>query len=204
MIVDDLESKGLILKKGTIVDATIVKSYNRPLSKKRREELSERPSTQIDTDAQSTKKNGKYYFGYKGHIGTDVGTKLIRTMSFTAANAHDSTQTGELICGDERSIFGDKAYADETVKHQARKDGVYYGILDKAKRGRQLTNKQVKRNKQLSKIRAKVEHPFAYMKRILNYEIATARTLTRNELRFIMNCVIYNVMRATFLIKVAA
>ena len=78
LIVQQLEQKGLLLKRGTIVDATIIESKNRPLSNEKREQLQEQPSSQIDTDAKSTKKNGQYYFGYKGHIGVDEGSKLIR------------------------------------------------------------------------------------------------------------------------------
>lgn len=151
MITEDLESKRLFVKKGTIVDAMIIKSGNR------RRELNETPSRQIDRDARSTKKNGKYYY-YKGHIGTDVGSKLIRSRSFTSANIHDSTDT----------------------------------------------DKQKRRNRRLSSIRSQVEHTFAYMKRILNLDLVMAKTLPRNELRFTMNCIIYNIMRTGQLTKCSA
>lgn len=110
-------------------------------------------------------------------------------------------EADKLISGDEQAVFGDKAYSDDGVKRKLRANGFYYGILSKAKRGHKLSGKQVRKNKRLSSIRAQVEHPFAYMKRILNYEIAMARTYVRNELRFIMNCTIYNVMRASYLLK---
>ena len=77
-IVEQIERKGLILKKGTIVDATIIRSANQPLTRAKRAKLEERPSRQIDTDAQSTAKGGKRYFGYKGHIGIDTESKIIR------------------------------------------------------------------------------------------------------------------------------
>ncbi|MBL0310804.1 MAG: transposase [Bacteroidetes bacterium] len=93
------------VKKGTIADATILESANRPLSKKKREVLAVKPSVQIDTDAQSTEKNGNKYFGYKGHIGVDVGSKLIRKRKFTPANVHDSRALEDLLSGDEK-VFG--------------------------------------------------------------------------------------------------
>ena len=80
LINEQLETKGLMVKKGTIVDATILPSSTRTLSKERREELARNPSRQIDTDADSTKKGGRYYFGYKGHVGVDIGSKLIRKV----------------------------------------------------------------------------------------------------------------------------
>ncbi|MCH2449942.1 MAG: IS5 family transposase [Gracilimonas sp.] len=99
-----LEAKGLMLRRGTMVDASIFESSGRPLSEDQREELAQDPSPQIDTDADSTKKGGAYFFGYKGHIGVDVGSKLIRTLSFTKASPHDSTQLEGLLAGGERSI----------------------------------------------------------------------------------------------------
>jgi len=204
MITNDLEIRGLIVKKGAIIDATIIQSSNRPLSKQRRQDLSDNPSPQVDTDAKSTKKNGKSYFGYKGHIGTDVGSKLIRTKSFTSANVHDSTELDKIIIGDEQSILGDKAYSKDEVKRRSRETGIYYGILDKGRRGHKLSSKQKRRNRRLSSIRSQVEHPFAYMKRILNMDRATAKTLARNELRFTMNCIIYNIMRAGQLTECSA
>lgn len=204
MIIMELEDRGLILKKGTIVDATIVPSHNKPLSRKKREELQISPSNQIDTEASSTKKNGKYYFGYKGHIGVDVGSKLIRKKGFTTASVHDINEKDKLISGDERAHYGDKAYNRDEDKREARKKGIFYGILDKARRGQKLSSKQQKRNKNLSKVRASVEHPFACMKRILHYEIAYATTKVRNDFRFTMNCIVYNILRANYLTTRAA
>lgn len=197
-----LELHGLILKKGTIADATIIESDNKPLSKEKREALSQKPSAQIDTEAQSTEKNGKKYFGYKGHIGVDVESKIIRKRKFTPANVHDSQVLEELISGDERSIWADKAYPKDQHKRIARFLGIYYGILDKKKRGQELSKKQQKRNRQKSSVRAAVEHPFAFMRKKLRMGLATAKTQARNALRFDMNCIVYNVLRAAHLLKV--
>lgn len=201
LIQQQLEGKGLLLKRGTVVDATIIQSKNRPLSNKTREQLQEQPSTQIDTDAKSTKKNGQYYFGYKGHIGVDEGSKLIRKRTFTAANKNDCTELENLMSGDEKSIWADKAYPTEKHKRAARFLGIYFGILDKAKKGQPLSNKQRKRNKQKSAVRAIVEHPFAFIKSKLKYTLAWATNLVRNQLRFDMNCIIYNILRASYLLK---
>ncbi|MBW8051103.1 MAG: IS5 family transposase [Cytophagales bacterium] len=196
-----LEGHNLILKKGTVVDATIIKSKNKPLSKEKRKKLEASPSKQIDTDANSTEKNGKKYFGYKGHIGVDYGSKLIRKRRFTSASVHDINEKDNLFSGDEQSKFGDKAYCKTSHKQTDRANGIYHGILDKAKRGSKLSNKQKKRNKQLSKVRAVVEHPFAYMKTILNYDLAMATTKVRNQLRFDMNCIMYNILRGNYLLQ---
>ena len=98
------------------------------MSKKKREKLEEEPGNQIDTDARSTAKNGKKYFGYKGHIGMDAGSKIIRKRSFTAANVHDSREFESVLSGDEKSVWGDKAYTRQSDKRAARKRGIHYGV----------------------------------------------------------------------------
>jgi len=196
-----LELEGLILKKGTITDAMIIESDNRPLSREKRSELEVKPSVQIDTQAQSTEKNGKHYFGYKGHIGVDVESKLIRKRRFTPANVHDSQEMENLMSGDERSIWADKAYSNDKLKRSARALGIYCGILDKKKRGKKLSGKQQRRNRQQSGVRAAVEHPFAFMRKKLKIGYATAKTMARNALRFDMWCIIYNVIRGAHLLK---
>ena len=196
-----IEEKGLFVKKGTLVDATIVESTSKPLSGKKRESLAKNPSSQIDTDAHSTAKRGKYYFGYKGHIGVDMGSNLIRKKAFTSAQSHDSKLLDKLLSGDEKAVFGDSAYIKQEDKRKARKNGVYYGMLDKATRRGKLSNTQKKNNRKKSTIRAKVEHPFAFIKSKLNYKQAVAKTKLRNELRFDMNCILYNIFRANYLLS---
>lgn len=191
-----LEDKGLLLKQGTVVDAAIIDSVNRPLSDKKREELDKKPSSQIDTDADSTKKGGRYYFGYKGHIGVDIGSKLIRKVCFTGASPHDSTVLEELVSEDERSLFGDKAYGRESLKQIAREHGWYYGILDKGKRNAPLSSSQKKRNTRHGRVRSQVEHPFAAIKDRYGMRWARAKTRLRNEARFVMAAICWNIERS--------
>lgn len=200
-IVSQIELQGLLLKKGTIIDATIIPSANKPLSKKRRAELALQPSTQIDTEAQSTEKNGKNYFGYKGHIGVDVESKIIRKRTFTPANVHDSKEMENVLSGDEKSVWADKAYPKQKDKKAARAMGIYYGVLDKASRNNPLSKKQQKQNKQKSSVRAAVEHPFGFMNKKLKVTVLAAKTKLRNALRFDMWCIVYNVCRASFLLN---
>lgn len=191
-----LADKGLLLKQGTVVDAAIINSSTRPLSDKKRNELADEPSPQIDTDADSTKKNNTWFFGYKGHIGVDIGSKLIRQVVFTKASVHDSVVLEELISEDERSLFGDKAYSRQSLKHIARQKGWYYGILDKASRGAPLSGSQKRRNKRHQRVRAQVEHPFAAIKDRYGMRWAKAKTKVRNEARFLMAAICWNVERS--------
>ena len=203
MILSFIANKGLLLKKGTSVDASIIQSTTKPLSKEKREELEQSPSHQIDTDADSTQKRGKKYYGYKGHIGIDIDSKIIRKRCFTSARPHDSTQKDKLLSGDEKAVFGDSAYSNKADKKKAREEGVYYGMLDKATRSKKLSASQKKRNKKKSKVRNQVEHPFAYIKEKLGYRNAVAKTIARNSLRFDFNCMLYNIFRADFLMSKA-
>jgi IS5 family transposase len=200
-IVTQLEKKQMILKRGTIVDATVIPSENRPLSAQKRQELEKEPSPQIDTDAASTKKNGSFYFGYKGHIGMDSGSKIIRKQILTPANVHDSKLTEKLVSLDEKGLFGDKAYADRYLKVMARKFDWFYGILDKATRVDGLSRKQVSRNKQMSKVRAQVEHAFGWMKTRADLTVMRAKNQARNAFKFAMTCASWNLNRAVWIMK---
>jgi len=191
-----LESKGLILRRGTVVDATIIESTTHPLSDKKREQLEATPSCQIDTDADATQKSGTAYFGYKGHIGVDVGSKLIRRLSFTAASPHDSTELEALLSGDERAVFGDKAYPSKDLKEQCRQEGIYYGILEKAYRNTPLSGSQKARNERHRRVRRYVEHPFSAIKQRYGMGVAAAKTKMRNKARFIMAAICWNIERS--------
>jgi IS5 family transposase len=130
----------------------------------------------------------------------DVGSELIRRRTLTSANVHDSKEKDKLFVGDEQSKHDDSAYSCDDDKRQARKAGIFYGVLDKARRNQPLSNKQKKRNKRLSVIRAQVEHPFAFMYRH-GYNQARAKSKAANQVHFDMNCILYNVRRAVFLLK---
>jgi transposase, IS5 family len=189
-VLRQIDEKGLILRRGTIVDATIVQA-----ARKKRETGDNAPkSPQQDGDAAATKKGKKGYFGYKGHIGVDHGSDIIRRVRFTTASVHDSTERANLLSGDERAIFGDKGYADDTLKRECRKTGVYYGVLDKGRRGRPLlSTRQKKRNKQKNRIRSAVERPFAHFKHLMGYVRVRYVNLARNALHFTFLCLIENI-----------
>lgn len=191
-----LEDQGLLLKQGTVVDATIINSSSRPLSDKKRKALETEPSTQIDSDADATYKGGTWYFGYKGHIGMDAGSKLIRRVRFSPASTHDSQLLEELISEDERSLFGDKAYSNDSVKHQARQSGWYYGILDKAKKNQSLSASQKKRNTRHRRVRRQVEHAFSSIKDRYGMRLAHCKNKLRNQSQFIMKTICWNIERS--------
>lgn len=196
-----LEEKQLFIGKGIIADATLIASENRPVSKEKKESEAFQENRQYDKDATSTVKNNTYTYGYKGHVGMDMGSKLIRTRVYSPASDHDSLYTQQLAGDHGEALFADKAYANDDYKRMAREHNWYYCILDKAKRGQTLSSKQVKRNKKFSKIRCKVEHCFAWMKTQCGKMSASAKSLKKNALKFDFMCMGWNMRQASILLK---
>ncbi|MCE5250400.1 IS5 family transposase [bacterium] len=194
-VLKQLDKRNVILRKGTLVDATLVQAARKKNKNDQDNDESGR-SSQQDHDATGTQKGGRQYYGYKGHIAADEGSNIIRRMRFTTASVHDSRELDNLICGDERSVFADKAYADDRIKRSMREHGVFYGILDKGRRGRpKLSGKQKKANKCKSRIRNAVERPFAHFKNLMGYRAVRYVNLKRNELHFMFLCLIHNIRR---------
>jgi IS5 family transposase len=176
---EQLKKQGLVVGKGRIVDATLKQAQAKPGSKR-------------DQHARFTKKRGKSYYGYKGHIASDSESNVILDVEFTPANIHDSAVFDKLIIDEERAIFADKGYANQNRKKQLRSKGVYCGILDKGYRNRSLSDKQKKRNKRLSSIRNAVERPFAFMKQVLGYDRCRYYDQDRNRFEFVLSAIVYN------------
>lgn len=166
-----LEENNLLLKEGTIIDATLISAPTSTKNKKRKR----------DPEMSSTKKGKNYHFGMKAHIGVQSkGKPLIHSIDTTTAKDHDSTKTEDLLFGDEANIFADKAYDNKEIKQFCRNNNIFYGITNRAKSNKKLSNKQKKKNKQFSSVRAKVEHPFQIVKCLWNYKKTRYKGLFKN------------------------
>jgi len=183
-----LKKKGLVLEQGTLVDATIRESYTKP---KGNNNVGNR-----DTGADFAKRNGgKTVYGYKGHIGMDMKSKIIHSVEFTPVSTHETKMLENMLHNKEQIVIADKGFARRERKQLFRENGPVYGILDKAYPSNPLTRKQIKRNKALSRIRNDVEKPFAFMKNILNYTKCKYYSLNRNRFQFVLSSMIYNMRR---------
>jgi len=171
-----LDQKGLIVKKGTIVDASI---FAAPSSTKNK-------SKKRDPEMSSTQKNGQWYFGMKGHIGVDADTGVIHSVECTTAKESDIEHMEELLHGKEKAQFGDKGYSKKELKQKARKTGIYWGVLDKGQKNHPLSSSQKRQNRKLSSIRAKVEFPFRVLKCQWKYTKARFKGLKKNAAQLIM------------------
>jgi len=168
-----LAAQGLLVKTGTVVDATILAA---PSSTKNQ-------TGQRDPAMSSTQKGGDWHFGMKAHIGVDAKSGLVHTVRTTTASVHDSQVFTELTHGEEAVIAGDSAYANQMLKANCRQAGLIYLIHDKAHRGRPLSARQHHRNRQKSSLRAKVEFPFRIIKRLWGHATVRYRGLAKNTAR---------------------
>ena len=153
-VVCQLDANGLILRKGTLMDATIIEaSVKRP-------KYEDGPVSEADPSAEFTKKNDKTYFGYKLHIGLDQDSGLIRKQHSSGASLHDSKAAYELISGDEAQVCADKAYDSQELRDELKRCGIKDRVMRKEPRGRKGSSWQKWLNRALSSIRFEVEQPF--------------------------------------------
>ena len=167
-VLSRLTERGLMLKKGTIVDSTIISAPSsiNNIEKKR------------DPDACQTKKGNTWYFGYKAHIGVDRDSGLVHHVEVTSANVHDVTVVPELLTGEEETIHGDSGYLGAEKRENAvvrNKNGkkIKYKINRKPSQIRKLSlsgQYQAKKTEyKKSSVRSKVEHVFGVVKGLFGY-----------------------------------
>jgi IS5 family transposase len=167
-----LEQKRLLLKSGTIVDATIIEA---PPSTKNAEQAR-------DPEMHQTKKGQNWHFGMKAHVGTDK-RGIVHSLTTTAANVSDITQMGQLLHGQEREVFGDQAYWSESHRQGARERGIRYRINRRPNPGRPLSRLERRLNRLRSATRARGEHAFHVVKRLWGFTKVRYRGLAKNTAR---------------------
>ena len=170
-----LAEQGLLMRAGTIVDATIIAA---PSSTKN-------AGNARDPEMHQTKKGNTWHFGLKAHIGVDAQSGLVHSMVTTAANVNDVTQAGALLHGEETTAFGDAGYRGVDKREEAQ--GPQWHVAMQPGKRRQLdpTRKWARlleKAEQLkASIRAKVEHPFHVIKNLFRHKKARYKGLAKNE-----------------------
>ena len=194
-VVAQLEARGLLLKKGTIVDSTLISAPSSTKNAKRAR----------DPEAHSTKKGKNWYFGYKAHIGVDKDTGLVHTVRATAANVHDVTMTSQLLNGEEQTVYGDSGYLGAEKREEAvlrNKNGkkILYKINrrpSQSKKRPARSKAQIKRReREKSSVRAKVEHVFAIVKSRFRYRKTRYRGLRKQAAKLNMVFALANLILA--------
>jgi IS5 family transposase len=167
-----LEQKRLLLKSGTIVDATIIAA---PSSTKNADH-------RRDPEMHQTQKGKDWHFGMKAHIGTDRHG-IVHSLTTTAANVADITMLPELLHGQEREVFGDQAYWNAAHREAAHAKGIRYRINRRGHYKKPLTDHQRLLNRIRSKTRARGEHAFHVVKRLWGFTKVRYRGLAKNTAR---------------------
>ena len=128
----------------------------------------------------------------------DAKSGLTHTVQVTTAKEHDVTALPNLVREDDKAVFGDRGYFSDDLKHEAREDGVYWDMLEKRKRGRELSSSQQKRNRKYASIRAKVEHGFRIMKCRSGYIKTRYRGLEKNAVQIYSLVALGNLYRVRY------
>lgn len=167
-----LEEKGLLLKQGTIVDATIISAPSSTKNKK----------GERDPEMRQTRKGNNWYFGMKVHVGTTM-TGLVHTLTTTDAAQSDIKQMDDLLHGEEEVVYGDSAYWKNADRATFRKNGIRYRINKRATRNKPLTARWKQVNRARSSVRARGEHGFRVVKQLWGFAKTRYRGLAKNTAR---------------------
>jgi transposase, IS5 family len=188
-----LEAKDLILKKGTLMDATLVAAtHNRP-------KMAAGPgaSHPREPGASWTKKNGRSHFGYKAHVGMDQHSGLVRRAVLTGAKIYESEVADDLISGDERAVYGDKAYPKKARRARLKQAGIKDRIAKRRHKSEPpLSPRQKLRNDLIARHRAPVEGVFSQLKRFYGWSRTRCHTLARNAADLFAILTVFNLKRA--------
>ena len=166
-----LESKGIRISTGTIVDATLI---NAPSSTKN-------ASKQRDPEMHQTRKGQQWYFGAKAHIGVDSKETVVHSVITTAASVADAHMLPDLLHGDEKKVWGDAGYQGQTEAiHEAAPDA--QDMTNRRTKFKNYVDEEGKRkNRTKSRVRAKVEWPFRILKRVFGFIKVRYRGLKKNH-----------------------
>jgi IS5 family transposase len=171
---DNLSAKGLLLRTGTAVDATLISA---PSSTKNAD-------GERDPEMKQTKKGNNWYFGMKAHIGVDAYSGQVHTVAGTPANVNDLNMAGALLHGEEEAAFGEAGY--QGVHKRAEAKGPTWHVAMRPGLRRKL-NPSIEPEfiaerveKMKASIRAKVEHPFRVIKRQFGFTKVRYRGLAKN------------------------
>jgi len=170
-----LSAQGLMLREGSIVDATIIAA---PSSTKN--EQGER-----DPEMHQTRKGNQWFFGMKLHIGVDDALGLIHSVATTPANEHDVTVTDQLLHGEEKRVWGDAGYAgvDKRPEHADRPVDWHIAMRPGQRKKLDPESEEAKAEKAKASVRAKVEHPFFFIKQVFKYTKLRYKGLAKNSCR---------------------
>lgn len=184
-----LEAEGVVLKRGTMLDATVIEAVSRPPDGNR---------LSLDADAGFAKRTGKAgsVFGYKAHVGVDQGSGLIRSVLTTPANINDTTPADLLIRGDERVVWADAAYHTHARHAALKARGIKPRLTRRANKHHPELSPRLKRyNRLIARRRAAVETTFATLKQRMKLTLIRYRGLVKASAQITLCAIAFNLRR---------
>jgi transposase, IS5 family len=205
-ITHQLGQRGLTVKKGTLIDASLIAAQAavppKPVAPAEPPAPGAVPPSLLvksatDPDAGWTRRGKRRFFGYKAHIGVDQGSGLIRRQVLTGAEVNDTVIGDALIVGDERAVYADKAYDSRARRDALKAAHIKYRVQKRAdKHHPVLSARDTRRNILIGRIRGRVETVWAFMKRVWGYRRVRYFNALRNKTQFALLCIAYNLRRA--------
>jgi IS5 family transposase len=191
-----LDAKKLIVRKGTLVDATIVTAASRRPDV----EAGSKPALPQEPGASFTRKGGRSYFGYRFHVGADQGSNLIRRLALTPAHVNESLVADALICGDEAAVYADKGYENKQRRVRLKQLGIKDRIMHRSHKNQDhLPHWQQRRNALITPKRAPVEGVFGNIKRLYGRARMRYYNFRHNLADFYRVATVFNLRRAVSL-----
>ena len=208
LFLKELETLGLIVNEGKIIDASFVEVPRQRNSRDENKKIKNneipgewkdkpRKLSQKDTDAKWTKKNNQTFFGYKNHIKTDDKSKIICKYKVTSAEVHDSQATEDLLEEKDKGeeLYADSAYTGEKQEEVISKKELINRVHEKGYKNKPLTDQQKANNKIKSQIRVRVEHIFGFMENSMNGMEIRSIGFKRAEAIIGLSNLVYNMFR---------
>jgi transposase, IS5 family len=197
-VAGELDAKGLIVKQGTLIDASLIASQSCPPSPPAdlAPQASRLVSSDREPDADWTRRGSRRVFGYKVHVAVDKGSGLVRRVLMTPASVNDTVPADDLILGDEKEVWADKAYDSHARRAHLKALRVKNRICRRGNKHHAPSVWTRRRNDAIARIRGRVETVFAVLKRHYGKGRARYLTLQRNHTDLIFACMAINLRRA--------
>jgi transposase, IS5 family len=186
---EQLREKGIIVQLGTIVDARVVPSMARPRKTEQ---------NTVDPEASFTQKHGETLYGFKGHSASDEEGIFLSVVT-TSANVSDTemlTRVLDKVSQPIGTVYADKGYDSQTNRDMVKHRGGTDGIMKQARRGQKLTKEEKERNKEIQKIRYKIERSFAGIVRWFKAKRSRYKGVERTHGMQVMLCICHNLLRS--------
>lgn len=193
-----LDQAGLILRRGTMLDATVIETSAARPSEKTSPDGTVSGKASSDPEARFTRRQGKAgsAYGYKAHVGVDQGSGLIRRVITTPANVNDTVPADGLVCGDERSVLADAAYHTHARERSLRDRGIKPRLMRRPNRHHPALPPRLRQfNHLVARQRSAVETTFATLKRRMGLSLIRYRGLVKAAAQVTLAAIAFNMRR---------